>query len=170
MLDIGAGTGRHAVLLAQMSFYVDAIDISNSAISMLEDNSRKSVFPFGVLRWDMHFLDELNRKYDAIIAVNSVYHTDEVGLQKIIYGINQSLNSYGIGYVSFLSIEDKAYCGQKVQKKAEEDGSVLEHIYLSMDDVGKYLGEFDILSLKTIRYGDKAQPSVHYSVVFQKKD
>lgn len=168
LLDIGAGTGRHTILFAQKGFCVSALDISPSSINLLNENRQKYQVPFSILWHDMHHLDDLHHTFDVIVAINSIYHTDEQGMRKIIAGIHHCLAPKGIGYLTFLSEEDRSYRGQKVAKKEEEDGSILDHLYVSEADIRSYLSVFDILSISKKQYGDNKKPNVHYSVYISK--
>lgn len=169
LLDIGAGKGRHAIMFAQKGFCVSALDISPTSINSLKENSQKYQVPFSILYHDMHNLDNLHRIFDVIIAINSIYHTNEEGMHRIIDGIQCCLAPNGIGHITFLSDEDRSYRGQKVAKKEDADGSTLDHIYMSENDIRSYLGVFDILAINKKQYGDKKNPNVHYSVYIHKK-
>lgn len=166
-LDIGAGKGRHSIYMSQMGYKVDAIDNSLSSIQILHTNNNK-LNPYNVIFCDMHDLSKLNKKYDIIIAVNSIYHTDKNGIKRIINGIDQCMNYNAWGYVTFLSVFDKNYKGKPVQKKKEETGQWINHLFVNEDDVRELLSQFQIVQLKTIKYGNKDNPSVHYGVLFTK--
>lgn len=168
VLDIGAGIGRHALLFSQMGFNVDALDISKSAIAKLIENSKSSNFSYNVICLDMHDIRSLKKNYDIIIANNSIYHTNMEGLRSIINGIYLRLNNSGVAYITFLSTEDSSYCGETVSKKMEEDGSIIDHIYLSMQDIVSLLSRFNILSIKRLQYGSKDNNHIHYAVIVQK--
>ena len=65
LLDIGCGTGKHANLLVDKGYNVDAIDISDSMIELAKKNYGKKVsFSLGDIR---NF--NLNKTYDVITSL-----------------------------------------------------------------------------------------------------
>lgn len=168
-LDIGAGRGRHTYMFSKFGFDVLAIDISESSIESINrviDESHS--VGIRTLLWDMHDIDKLDSHFDAILAWNSIYHTNENGLNTIIDGIYSRLNASGIALATFLSIKDHSFNGSRVSYKTEEDGSVVEHIYLDEYHLKEKLKRFNILSFVEKTYSCFGETSVHYYVTIQK--
>ena len=69
LLDVGCGTGRHAVLLSEKGFKVTGIDLSPEMLKVAKRRSKKVRF----LQGDMRTFD-LGKEFDVIICMFSVIH------------------------------------------------------------------------------------------------
>lgn len=70
-LDLGCGTGRHAVLLADRFKHVDAIDVSASMIELAQERRPRPNISYE--RLDLHEVDGTAR-YDLITSVLTLHH------------------------------------------------------------------------------------------------
>jgi SAM-dependent methyltransferase len=70
-LDLGCGTGRHAVLLADRFEHVDAIDVSASMIKLAQERRPRPNVTYQ--RLDLHEVKATGR-YDLITSVLTLHH------------------------------------------------------------------------------------------------
>lgn len=74
-LDLGCGTGRHAVLLAERFSHVDAIDLSGPMVEL----ARKRRPRPNITYWqaDLHDVEGAGR-YDFVLSVLALHHVPEL--------------------------------------------------------------------------------------------
>ncbi len=75
-LDLGCGTGRHAVLLAERFEQVDAIDVSASMIKLAQ--SRRPRPNITYRQADLHGVDGAGR-YDLVTSTLTLHHVPSLG-------------------------------------------------------------------------------------------
>ena len=105
ILDMGCGTGRHAVALAKNGYQVTAVD-NASVLFEKAKNDNKDISNLNFVSGDVRYLEEKN-KYDAVICLFDVVGSypkvnDNV---KIIKSAYESLKRNGILIVSVMNME-----------------------------------------------------------------
>jgi SAM-dependent methyltransferase len=100
ILELGCGTGKHAIFLAQKGYEVFGVDISENMVNQaqvraLEYKDLKDKTSFSCA--DIRSLN-LNKKFDAVISLFHVvsYQTTNQDLQKAFYVAKNHLNEDGI--------------------------------------------------------------------------
>jgi len=76
-LDLGCGTGRHAVLLADRFKHVDAIDMSASMIRLAQERRPRPNITYR--RLDLHEVNATGR-YDLVTSVLTLHHVPSLRL------------------------------------------------------------------------------------------
>ncbi len=66
-LDLGCGSGRHALFLSQQGFLVDAVDISTAALEALAQKKNDSVT---LIEADLDTFEPQHNHYDMIVMTN----------------------------------------------------------------------------------------------------
>ncbi|MCX6744825.1 MAG: class I SAM-dependent methyltransferase [Candidatus Parcubacteria bacterium] len=95
ILDIGCGTGKHALELFKLGYSVDCIDISPLAVKTAKENLKK-------YRADIKLQNIVNyksvKKYDAVLALFMVlsYLQKESDFTKALRNIYKSLNKHAV--------------------------------------------------------------------------
>ncbi len=101
ILDIGCGTGSHAMELSVRGFKVTGIDLSESQIRRaMEKNTKREYVEYHVA--DMRDFD-LGRKYDLAVSFfgSMGYVTEEDGIEKALQCIHQHLAKGGLFVFEF---------------------------------------------------------------------
>ena len=74
VLDVGCGTGEHALYLAGRGHEVVGVDLSRRAIERAEAKARAREADATFLVWDALRVDELGRRFDTALDVG-LFHT-----------------------------------------------------------------------------------------------
>lgn len=72
-LDVGAGQGRYALTLGQRCWKVDAIDISERAVSQITDRATKEYLPVIASRQDIREFTP-QEEYDLVVCTFLLHH------------------------------------------------------------------------------------------------
>jgi SAM-dependent methyltransferase len=97
ILDLGCGTGGHAVLLAQKGYRVTGVDRSAKMLAIAEEKSRQMQVSVELKRGDICTVD-LNRRFDVAIAMFAVmgYQTTNEALESALLNVAKHLNPAGL--------------------------------------------------------------------------
>ncbi len=97
ILDIGCGTGRHAIELAKRGYNVTGIDLSESQLKRAIEKAQKENLTIDFLRADARNLD-FNHEFDVVImmceAAFPLMETDEMNF-KILENAQKALKPKG---------------------------------------------------------------------------
>ncbi|UCF62894.1 MAG: class I SAM-dependent methyltransferase [bacterium] len=98
ILDIGCGTGRHAIELARRGYQVTGIDISESQLKWAREKAQLAGVQVRFLKKDARKFT-FRKKFDAIIMICegafSLMETDEMNFQ-ILQHAEKSLKNQGV--------------------------------------------------------------------------
>ena len=105
ILDIGCGTGRHAIELAKRGYSVTGIDLSESQLARAREKAEKTAVKVHFLKKDARSFS-FKQPFDAIIMICegafSLMETDEMNF-RILQNAENSLNEGGIFIFSCLN-------------------------------------------------------------------
>ena len=136
ILDIGCGTGRHAIELAKRGYHVTGIDLSASQLNRAIEKAKKENLTINFLRADARHLD-FNNEFDAAIMICEgafpLMETDEMNF-KILENARNALKPKGKLILTTLNALFPLY--NSIEKFMEEQG------YKSKDHC------FDLLTLR----------------------
>lgn len=97
ILDIGCGTGRHAIELAKRGYKVTGIDLSESQLNKAIEKAKKENLTINFLRADARYLD-FNNEFDVVIMICEgafpLMETDEMNF-KILENARNALKPKG---------------------------------------------------------------------------
>lgn len=174
LLDLGCGIGRHSKLFAENDFDVTAVDFSKTALEYIEKFSAADNLNIKTVLSDITSLDLNNDMFDAIIAFNSIYHTDENGFQNVVNEIKRTLKIGGEMFITLLTKEDPSYaeaCDSVVdphtRMKTEEDGSELPHFFVDYFEIESVFEGFKIIEVKQITEFFNSKKHIHYNVLLK---
>jgi len=131
VLDLGCGTGRHVIYLAQKGFQVSAFDQSEAAITRVRQLLAERGLTANLKVWDMAQTPYpfKESEFDAVIAVRVIHHTNMATIRKIIDEMFRVTREGGYLYVQSPTYE-KAI-------RQRTNGSVSEEVergtFLPMD-------------------------------------
>lgn len=97
ILDMGCGTGGHALLLAERGYSVTGIDMSENMLSIAKDKARKANIPVDFFEGDIREFNK-NKKFDAVISMFAVmgYQTTNNDFEKALENARKQLKQSGL--------------------------------------------------------------------------
>ncbi len=102
LLDVGCGTGTHAIAAAKSGWHVDAFDGSNSAIEyakvFAQDQEVNSMIHFSVNYFSDFSYPE--KKYAGVFSFNALHHDTEEAMRESVKKVYKSLISWGKLFVT----------------------------------------------------------------------
>ncbi|WXG46914.1 MAG: class I SAM-dependent methyltransferase [Candidatus Atabeyarchaeum deiterrae] len=103
ILDLGFGSGRHTVYLAEMDFEVHGIDIAREGMrlteSWLKERNLKADLKIGNIYDKLPYPDEF---FDAIISVEVMHHSVIEDIRKLIKEMERILRPSGLLFITVL--------------------------------------------------------------------
>jgi ubiquinone/menaquinone biosynthesis C-methylase UbiE len=148
ILDLGCGTGRHAIFLAQNGFYVQADDLSPTGIEIARKKAKSlKISNIRFKQHDMKAIPFSDSSFDAVICTWTIYHATQKEIMRIAAEIHRVLKPNGILVTDFLSNKDSTYgLGTEIekdtfvgQKPGEEE---VPHHYSTRKEIGELLNGF----------------------------
>ncbi|MFH1669788.1 MAG: class I SAM-dependent methyltransferase [Candidatus Woesearchaeota archaeon] len=163
ILDLGCGTGRHSIYLAQQGFSVYATDISKTGIEILKKNAKTK--NLSNIRYAVHDMTKVpyeDNFFDAIICVFAMGHGLLDDAKKTIDEMFRVLKPQGTVITEFMSVKDKTYGkGEEIEKntfigsmEGEED---IPHHYFSDKEINTLFSKFSKIKITPTTYFDKIE-------------
>lgn len=163
ILDLGCGTGRHTLMLADAGFDVHACDISQAGIDisrkLLEDTGFDDV-TYSIQ--DMYKLKIEDECLDGILCIWVQGHGLREDVAKGILEAYRVLKNGGTFYTDFVIKEDVTYgLGEEIAPdtfvggRPGEDG--IPHYYTTIEELKEFFSVFSDVSVerKTYRFDDQ---------------
>lgn len=150
--DLGCGVGRHTVYLAQLGFDVVASDISDSGVRKTKEWLAREKLQVDVSRLDMHDMPFDDGTFDAVVAVNVVYHATRDDVEDVLAQISRVLKPGGFLFITFKSTASSDF-GQGIELalRTWAPASGIEqgvpHYYTDEAEVRRLLRDFAMLKL-----------------------
>jgi SAM-dependent methyltransferase len=92
VIDLGCGTGEHALYLAERGHPVLGIDLAEGAVETARSKAAERAVPAEFLVWDARRAHELGRRFDTAIDVG-LFHTlsdeDRLAYASALHGVLQ---------------------------------------------------------------------------------
>lgn len=109
LLDLGCGIGRHSVFFAQRGFSVDAFDLSERGVAVLDQAAQERQLLVRARVGDMLSLPYETGAFDCLLAYHVIFHTNRAGLEQVIAEIRRVLVAGGELFVTFNSVRNPSY-------------------------------------------------------------
>jgi len=185
VLDLGCGTGRHAVALARAGFGVIASDASPSGLATCAAWLARERLSATTVCHDMATLPFPDGFFDGLVSYNVIYHATVAGMRRILAEIRRVLRPDGRLYVTIIARDDSRvsdYRADMATAKCQEiepftfiyprdapGDRYLPHHYSDEAELGVFLAGFNVddLCLLHIEYTDEdglVQTGAHYHV------
>jgi SAM-dependent methyltransferase len=138
ILDVGCGTGRHYIPLAQEGYDVTGLDGSQNMLSVLKRKAKEAKLKPCVLRKDMRDMDFAN-EFDAIICMNSafLYLLKDEDILQALGAFHKALKPGGaaiIDIMNFLSLLGR-YKEDIVRTYSKDGVKIEQAVKHSVEDV-----------------------------------
>ena len=151
ILDLGAGGGRHALLLAEKGFQVVALDVSDSAQRALDQRVRSNgVGNVTLVRHGMNTLPFIDGYFDGIVCTNVLHHGRIAEVRAAFNEVMRVLRRGGAAI--FVVVSDKDFrfgTGRRLERgtyvftSGDEKGIV--HHFFGMGEFRALLGDLEVV-------------------------
>jgi len=154
ILDLGCGTGKHSIFLAQKGFSVYATDISLTGIDIAKKKAGSlNINNIHFKQHDMRSIPFSNNFFNAVICIWTIYHGKLDEIRKTVNEIWRVLKPNGMVITDFLSISDSTYgIGKEIERNTflgakgkEED---VPHHYSTREELIRLFLEFRELKIR----------------------
>ncbi|HYF81566.1 MAG TPA: class I SAM-dependent methyltransferase [Clostridia bacterium] len=158
-LDLGCGRGRHSIQFAKNGFDVSSVDLSDVAVSGLQEWAGKEGLNISAAIVDMMDLPFENETFDCLLAYHVISHTDSKGIIKAISEINRVLKTGGEFYITFCSKNSWSYKEAGFPRLDDntvikvEDGpeNGVPHYHVDDSVLKELLANFGLITVKQIQ-------------------
>jgi SAM-dependent methyltransferase len=173
ILDLGCGTGGHAVLLAQKGYHVTGVDRSDTMLAIAEEKKRLVGVSVELQRGDICTVD-LRKRFDVAIAMFAVmgYQTTNEALESALLNAAKHLNPGGL--LIFDAWFGPAVIAQKPQDKIliveKGSGSVIRLTRPSLDIISQIVDvNFTVLHVENDAILDRVEETHKMRFFFTKE-
>ena len=138
ILDIGCGTGSHALLLSDMGYIVTGIDLSEKMLQFARNKAGEQNKQIHFLQGDIRNL-ALSQKFDAVLAMFAVlgYQTSNQDVENALRSVRKHLKLGGLFIfdVWFGPAVLKEKPAERVKDAEQGDGKVIRYAHPVLDIV-----------------------------------
>lgn len=155
ILDLGCGTGKHSIFLAQKGFSVYTTDISLTGIDIAKKNAGLlNLNNIQFKQHDMRSIPFTNNFFDAVICIWTIYHGTLEEIQKTVSEIWRVLKPNCMVITDFLSISDSTYgIGKETERNtflgAKDKEEDVPHHYSTREELIRLFSEFRELKIRS---------------------
>jgi len=162
ILDLGCGTGRHTLLLADRGFNVHACDISETGIKM----TKELIENLGLVNvtYSIQDMYNLSLDSDALDGILCIWVQGHGVREEIVKGIKEAhrvLRKGGIFFTDFVTKDDITYgIGDEIAPDTYVGGrpgeEEIPHYYTTSDELNEFFKIFEEVSIvdKKYRFND----------------
>lgn len=158
VMDLGCGTGRHSIHLAQQGFKVYATDISETGIGITKSKAKKlNLTNIEFKQHDMRDIPFDNNLLDGILCVWTTGHGTLEDSRKNANEIYRILKPNGVVVIDYVSIDDKNYGkGKEIEKDTfinnVEGEENIPHHYSTIEELNDLYSNFLKVNITPIEY------------------
>lgn len=167
IMDLGCGTGRHTIYLAEHGFTVYATDISETGLEITRAKARSlSIENITFKQHDMADIPFGDNEFDAILCIWTTGHGLFADVKRNVDEMNRVIKPGGMVFVDYVSIDDETYgLGREVEantfigsRPGEED---IPHHYSSKDEIYELYSGFSAVKVTDIEYILSLDSGIH---------
>lgn len=155
VLDLGCGTGRHTILLAQEGFSVVASDNSQEALDVIKKIVKEArIKNIKIVKNDMTSIPSPNGYFDSVLCYDVIQHGVIKKAKKTVSEIKRVLKKNKLILVNVVSTKHFSYGtgreiepGTFVDMKDKLDGDIPHHFY-TKSKMKDLFSDFEIIKLK----------------------
>lgn len=154
VLDLGCGAGRHSIFLAKAGFQVVALDISETALKILEGRLKSaSLDNVTLVKHEMLELPFIDGHFDGMLCTNVLHHGKLDEIKQSTREIHRVMRQGASAFIVALSTADfRKGTGKKLEPntyvftEGEERGII--HHFFPRRELETCLKKFEITSLE----------------------
>lgn len=145
ILDLGCGTGGHAVLLAHRGYQLSGVDISGSMLSIARSKAKELHLKIDYQLQNIREL-QFEKSFDAVISMFAVmgYQTSNRDLEQTILSVGRHLNPGGLfifdGWFGPAVLSERPVERTKIIET--ETGRIMRHARPELDIVNQVVRVF----------------------------
>jgi ubiquinone/menaquinone biosynthesis C-methylase UbiE len=154
VLDLGCGAGRHTILLARAGFHVISLDVSETALNMLEGRLKTASIDNVTLvkdeMWKLPFIDDY---FDGVVCTNVLHHGTLAEIKRATQEIHRVMRRRASAFIIALSTADfRNGNGKRLERNTyvfttgEERGII--HHFFTRQELQSCLNKFENLSFE----------------------
>lgn len=152
VLDLGSGTGRHTVMLAQGGFEVYGLDVSASGLRLtqewLDQHGLSATLALGDVYAPLPYADDF---FDAVVSVQVIHHARLSVIEQAIGEIERVLRPGGLVFVTVATVRRQAEHFEEIEPNTwlplDGDEKGLIHYFFTESQARQSFGHFDLLDL-----------------------
>ncbi|MGI6189793.1 MAG: methyltransferase domain-containing protein [Caldicoprobacteraceae bacterium] len=158
IMDLGCGTGRHSIYMAEQGFEVYATDISETGLEITRSKARKLNLNNIIFKQhDMRKMPYDNNSFDGILCVWTTGHGTLEDSRKNVNEIYRVLKPNGVVVIDYVSTLDENYGkGEEIEKDTfinnVEGEENIPHHYSTIEELRELYGNFSYLEIFPIDY------------------
>lgn len=158
IMDLGCGTGRHSIYLAQQGFKVYATDISETGLKITKSKAENlNLSNIEVKQHDMRDIPFADNSFDGILCVWTTGHGTLDDSCKNVNEIYRLLKPNGIAVIDYVSIYDENYGkGKEIEKDTfvnnVEGEENIPHHYSTTEELKELYSNFSHTEITPIDY------------------
>src|SRR5712692_8993773 len=154
VLDLGCVAGRRSILLGKAGFQVEALDISETALTILEGRLKTaSIYNVTLVRHDMLELPFIDNYFDGVICTNVLHHGKLAQIKQATREVHRATKKGALAFVVALSTADfRRGNGRKLETntyvftEGEERGII--HHFFSRQELQSCLRKFETVAFE----------------------
>jgi ubiquinone/menaquinone biosynthesis C-methylase UbiE len=158
IMDLGCGTGRHTIFLAQNNFNVLAVDISETGLDTTKTKANNLVLNnIKYMQSDMRNIPLDENTLDGILCVWTTGHGKLNDVEKNVNEIYRILKPNGVVIIDYVSTEDEHYGkGEEIEKNTflnnMEGEENIPHHYSTKMEIEYLYKKFNEIKIEPINY------------------
>ena len=172
-LDLGCGTGRHVIYLAERGFEAYGADISETGVKQTNTRLRSRKLEAEIIKCDMKSIPFIDSCFEAVICVRTIYHQKLKEIRETISEIHRVLKKNGLLLTNFHAKRSSKYRkGIKIEENTfmQENGperGVLHH-FVDENELRELLKDFKIVDLEAKEKMRDGYLRSHFNVLAEK--
>ena len=152
VLDLGSGTGRHVINLAQNGFSVFGLDNSQEGIDMTKKWLEKESLSANLVLQEMsERLPWEDDFFDAIVSIQVIHHADIATIKNIIAEMERVLKKDGFIFVTVPKLKNQATKYKEIERgtyvplDGQEKG--LPRHYFAQEELKDFFSHFNVTDI-----------------------